>query len=342
MRRCLWVVVVLAASAAPPGTVNGLITTVRTAILKKQSDSRLAGELRKISLDERLDWRTIEELESEGAGPKSVTALEMLMEESQGLPVPASLPFPAVPKPPPQEINFALAEAARNSLNYAASLPDFFCTETVRRYEDVKLKEKQKWELKDTLTLKLSYFEHVEDYKLAAINGRPTYRSYEEVGGAQSQGEFGSLLLSIFRGASKDRFVWDHWTTLRKRPTHVFAFVIKLEDSDYTVHFAASWHQPATTRSGQHGFIYVDRDTNRVVRVYAEADGIPEDFPVTNVSTLLDYDFVDVSGRQFLLPLRALVRMGTSRVQTRNEVAFAGYRKFSSDTNITFDVKDGK
>jgi len=43
-----------------------------------------------------------------------------------------------------------------------------------------------------------------------------------------------------------------------------------------------------------------------------------------------------------LLPLRALVRMGTRRIQTRNEVAFDGYRKFSSDTNITYDVKDGK
>jgi hypothetical protein len=342
MRRCLWVVVVLAATAAPPATILGLISTVRTAILKRQSDSHLAGELRKISLDQRLDWHTIEELESEGAGPKSVAALEMLMEESQGLPVPAALPFPAVPKPPPQEINFTVGEATRNSLNYASSLPDFFCTETVHRYEDLKLKEKQKWELKDTLTLKLSYFEHVEDYKLTAINGKRTYRSYEEMGGAQSQGEFGSLLLSIFRDAPKDRFVWDHWTTLRKRPTHVFSFVIKLQDSEYTVHFAASWHQPATTRSGQHGFIYVDRDTNRVVRVYAEADGIPDDFPVTNVSTLLDYDFVDVGGRQFLLPLRALVRMGTHRIQTRNEVAFEGYRKFSSDTNITYDVKDGK
>jgi hypothetical protein len=342
MRRSLCLAVALVAFGATPATVNGLITTVRIGILKKQSDNHLAGELRKLSLDERLDWRTIEELESEGAGPKSVSAMEMLMEESEGLPVPAPLPFPALPKPPATEQAHALEEAARNSLNYAASLPDFICTESVRRYEDAKLKEKQNWDLKDTLTLKLSYFEHVEDYKLVAVNGKTTYRNYEELGGAQSQGEFGSLLLSIFRGAPRDRFTWDHWTTLRRRPTHVYAFRIRIDESDYNVHFAASWHQPVTVRSGQHGFVYVDRDSSRVVRIYAEADGIPPDFPVTNVSTLLDYDFVDVGGRQFLLPLSALVRMGTSRVQTRNEVSFSGYRKFTSDTNITFDVKDGK
>ena len=342
MRRSVCLIVVLVASAATPATVSGLITTVRTALQHKQSDSHLAGELRKLSLDERLDWRIIEELESEGAGPKAVTALEMLMEESEGLPVPRALPFPVIPKPMAREQSYALEEAARNSLNYAASLPDFICTESVRRYEDMKLKEKQNWELKDTLSLKLSYFEHVEDYKLVAVNGKSTYRSYLEVGGAVSQGEFGSLLLSIFRGAPRDRFVWDHWTTLRRRPTHVFAFRIKIEDSTYNVQFASSWQQPISTRSGQHGFVYVDRETNRVVRIYAEADGIPADFPVTNVTMLVDYDFVDVGGHPFLLPLRALVRMGTNRIQTRNEVAFTGYRKFTSDTNITFDLKDAK
>ncbi len=175
-----------------------------------------------------------------------------------------------------------------------------------------------------------------------AVNGKATYRSYEEVGGAVSQGEFGSLLLSLFMGAPRDRFVWDHWTTLRRRPTYVYAFTIKIEDSTYNVQYASSWQQPMSARSGQHGFVYVDCETGRVVRIYAEADGIPDDFPVTNVSTLVDYDFVDVGGRQFLLPLRALVRMGTRRVQTRNEVEFSSYRKFGSDTNITYDVKDGK
>ncbi len=67
------------------------------------------------------------------------------MEESQGLPVPAALPFPAKEKPAAEERRRTLDEAGRNSLNYASSLPDFLCTETVRRFEDMKLKEKQNW-----------------------------------------------------------------------------------------------------------------------------------------------------------------------------------------------------
>lgn len=342
MWRSLALLALFTASAAMSVKVSGLIATVRIALQHKQSDKRLAGELHKLSLDEQLDWRTIEELESEGAGPKTVSALEMLLEESQGLPSPAQPPFQSPPAPTAEEKNQVLEEAARNSLNYAASLPDFICTETVRRFEDAKLKEKQNWELKDTLTLKLGYFSHVEDYKLVAINGKPTYRTYEEVGGAVSQGEFGSLLISIFRGAPRDRFAWDHWTTLRRRPTMVYAFRVKLEHATYNIHFEAAGYQPVTVLTGQHGFVYIDHVTKQVVRVYMEADDIPDDFPVTSVTTMLDYDFVDVGGRQFLLPLSALVRMGTHRMQMRNEVAFEQYRKFTSDTSITFDLKDGK
>ena len=51
-------------------------------------------------------------------------------------------------------------------------------------------------------------------------------RRYEDVGGTISQGEFGSLLRQVFDRKAGADFRWDHWTTLRKRPTHVFAFRI--------------------------------------------------------------------------------------------------------------------
>lgn len=336
MRLLVAVFLPFSVFAVSTTTVGALISTVRSALQHKQSDSHLAGAIHKIDIGEQLDWRVVEELESEGAGPKAVAALEMLVDESQGLPVPAMPTFPAGIRPSASEQEAALLDASRQSLNYAASLPDFLCTESVRRFEDFKLREKQNWVLKDTLTLNLSYFSHAEDYKLIAVNGKPTYRTYEEMGGAVSQGEFGSLLLSIFRDAPRGRFAWEHWTTLRRRRTHVYRFHIGIAESRYEVHFASAAVQPITARTGQHGFIYVDADSHRVVRVYAEADNIPSDFPVTNVYTLLDYDFVDIGGQPYLLPLRAVVRMGTNRVQTRNEMAFEMYRKFSGEANITF------
>ena len=89
--------------------------------------------------------------------------------------------------------------------------------------------------------------------------------------------------------------------------------------------------------AGQHGFVYIDRDSRAVVRIFAEADSIPPDFPVQSSSTLLDYEFTAVGGRSFLLPLRAGVRLGTAAMQTRNDVEFHTYRKFSADSTVTFD-----
>ena len=41
-------------------------------------------------------------------------------------------------------------------------------------------------------------------------------------------------------------------------------------------------------------------------------------------------------GRQFLLPLRAQIRMATADLRTRNDVEFHSYRKFAAETSITF------
>lgn len=333
----LLLIFAMAAWAASSLTVGNLVSMVRAGLEKKQSDSHLAGAVRKLELMDRLDWRTVEELESAGAGPKTVEALEAQVEESRNLPNPPGPPaFSTPPAPDAEEQDRVLEAAAVHSLDYAASLPDFICTEMVRRYEDVEPKQRPNWSLKDTLTLKLSYFSHAEDYKLVAINGHPTYRTFDEVGGAVSEGEFGSLLISLFRGADRKRFSWDHWTTLRGRPSLVYRFRIPLEESEYNVRYASGSVGPMSAHSGQSGFIEVDRATNRVLRIFAAAEDLPADFPVTNVSTLLDYDFVEISGRQYALPLHALVRMGTHWVQTRNEVVFQDYRKFASDTTITF------
>jgi hypothetical protein len=93
-----------------------------------------------------------------------------------------------------------------------------------------------------------------------------------------------------------------------------------------------------STVVGLHGLIYVDRESGQIVRVLAEGDHFPNDFPVQKTRSVLDYGFVDVGERQFLLPLRADIRMTVPRsLETRNLVEFHDYQKFSSDATITFD-----
>jgi hypothetical protein len=283
---------------------------------------------------ERLDDTVVEELESEGAGPKAVAELQRLAELSRGLPEANPAPvFPHPPAPGQAERRRILEAARKNALNYTRSLPDFICMEEVRRFESPR----GNWELKDTLSVKLSYFGQREDYQLIRWNGKPSVLSYRDVGGAVTEGEFGSTLAAIFAPESQTDFRWDHWTTLRKRPAHVFTFRIAAEHSTYRMEFGRrAGQREGSVITGQHGTVYVDAETDQVVRIVADCDTIPPDFPVRASSTMLDYGFVEVGEQKFLLPLRAEVRMTAGSLRIRNLVDFHRYQKFAGQSTITF------
>jgi len=320
-------------AAAPPITVQELVARVQKG-LAHESDSRVARDIHKIRLSERLDERVIEELESAGAGPKTVEELGQLRDESVALgAAPPPPEFPSPPRPSFADQTAVLNAAARYAFQYTDSLPDFLCDQTVRRYE--RLNGQNGWDLKDTLTVKLSYFDHEENYKLAEINGRATNRSYDTVGGALSKGEFASLQLSIFDPEVGAHFRWDHWTTLRKRVTHVYSYIIEQGKSHYHLSSGFGFGPLESTLVGETGFVYIDRESGRVTRIIDDAV-IPEDFPVRQADRVLDYDFTAIAGKPFLLPLHADIRMATAQIHTRNVVQFTGYRKFTGESTITF------
>ena len=65
-----------------------------------------------------------------------------------------------------------IEKSRRKALDYAASLPDFVCSEIIQRYAAsawvVKLGP---WVYTDTLTVKLSYSHRTEGHKLESIDG---------------------------------------------------------------------------------------------------------------------------------------------------------------------------
>jgi hypothetical protein len=244
--------------------------------------------------------------------------------------------LPDLPAPSLDEQRPVLAQAREAALEYNRSLPDFICTQMVRRYDDMP----GMWRLKDTLEVKLTYFSQKEDYQLLTVNGRPSMRDYETVGGAVSEGEFGSLLRTVFLPESQTDFRWERWAMVRGRPAHVFSFRVEPEHSTYRITYlsgmGANRHD---TPTGQHGLVFIDRETRRTLRIVANADHIPAGFPVRGVTTVLDFATTAIGGQSWLLPLRAEVRMTTPQFRTRNLVEFRNYRKFAADTRITFEGK---
>jgi len=313
---------------------------------KKMTDNELAGYLSKVKLTDRLDDRTIEEMQSLGPiGPKTMAALKLLRDRSQSLTAANLTPPPKyVPPPPPssEEQAAIISEVREYALNYSKGLPNFLCTEVTRRklaptpgskYGGGRGSEPS-YQTIDTLTIRLSYYEQKEDYKLILINNAPTQTDYRSLGGATSTGEFGSLLRDIFEPYTQARFEWDHWGLLRGKRVMAFHYQVEQANSRWNLEFEHKDH----IITAYSGLVEVDQDTHVVLRVTLNAENVPPSFPIRQAETILDYDYTDISGHEFLLPLKTETRMLSEGILSKNETEFRFYRKYSAEAEIKYDI----
>jgi hypothetical protein len=318
-----------------PATVAHAISIVRAGLESRQDDKQTAKSLAKLTLGERLDPVVVDHMESEGAGPRTMEELVRLADVTAELPPPTPPPaFAHPPIPSREEMTAAIHHARVYASKYESNLPNFLCNENIVRYED--LRSKGTWEKKDTLGLRLSFEDRQEKDKLVTFNGRPTAFPLSAVGGAQTSGEFGALMLQILDPVSRGKFHWDHWTLLRKRPTQVYAYRIEAADSRYKLVFGTSYQHDETV-AAMEGLLYLDGETLDIVRIANRAADIDLSFPVRQASTTLDYATQDVGAKSYVLPLHADIRLGTALIHTRNLLEFTGYRKFEGESTITFD-----
>ena len=195
----------------------------------------------------------------------------------------------------------------------------------------------EQYHLADTLAVRLSYFEQKEDYKVISVNGNLSQnQDYDKLGGATSSGEFGTMLREIFEPDTQADFHWERWAKLRGKIAHVYSYNVSQAHSKWHV----SWQRQMEVVPAYHGLLYIARDVPTVLRVTLEAEGMPASFPIQEARSMLDYDYQDIAGSQFLLPLRAEMRMRESRYLIKNEVEFRSYRKFGAEATITFDVDE--
>lgn len=333
---CLLALLAVAGLAQVRRTVEELTGFVRQAISQKADDKQIAAAVDSIRLKYRLEDSTIAELQRAGAGPKTIAALRHLSQLSASLPPePQKAAAVEIPPPPADEQKKILAEVRENALNYTDNLPNYLCTQVTKRRVDPN--GSGDWRVTDTILEHLTFFEHKENYKVIMVNDSPvtTALQHDQLGGATSSGEFGSILHSLFAPETQTEFTWARWATLRGRRSMVFTF--HTGQPMYGIR-----HQDAkreiTTRT--HGEVLVDQATQMVMRINMQTEGIPADFPVQHVSVLLDYDFGDISGRQYLLPLHSSIRSREGRMEAWNEVSYVSYRKFGTESNITFDSTD--
>jgi hypothetical protein len=328
----------LASLAQQQLTVAKLVEFITSSISQKQPDKDVAAVLVTMKLSEKLSPRVIEDLQSKGAGPRTVAALSKLAETSATLPAPAPKAVVQKPKLPPppsfEDQQNILREAREYALNYSKTLPDFICLQMTHRYLDRHFRPgtEGSWAVSDTIAEKLSYFDQHEKYEPISRNGDSLYGKSDAIGGALSRGDFGTMLREIFAPESEAEFHWERWGNIDSHWMNVYTFSIDQLHSHETLDFNHS--QQVTP--GYHGEVFIEKGPNVIMEIVLEPEP-PASFPMQNIREQLDYRYTDISGQKFLLPKSGEIVMRSEGVGSKNEIDFRSYRRYSADTSITFD-----
>jgi hypothetical protein len=248
-----------------------------------------------------------------------------------------SLPAAAQP-PAPNERQRVLEAAREAALHYSDTLPDFICTETVRRVPTVAMRPIGT----DTLTIQVSFSGKKEDHKLVAIDGSRTDKPLDSLGGLITGGEFGSWLQRIFDPSSSAEFEWKGWSEVGKQRVPTFTYKVARAHSQYVVGYRADNGKFVSGTAGFAGEVWLDGPTSRVLRLTVKATEIPADAAILMSTTEVDYNPVDVAGSSYLLPTRAEAHLRRSNIDESNVVTFAGYRKFAAESTLDFGLPKDK
>ncbi len=347
--------------------LDQLVQFVRSeiALHHATNDKQVAAYIKKIQLTEKLTDKTILDLEAQGAGPKTVQALQELRDRTASLKPPshdatyspatapdntlsagpptASLTSKPVFPPPNSERQQQILDAMKQyAMSYTQNLPNFMCVQVTRRYIDPNGSDH--FRSLGTVLAKLSYVSGKENYSVYSVNDRltedsTTMESAGKGGGAISVGEFGSMMEQIFEPRSEAQFGWDHWSSINGRRMAVFNFFIDSGHSSYSITYGSGPGDEQRIITAYKGLVYADENTGEIARIKFIAVDIPKSFPVNEATEIVDYDQVDIGGQPFICPLMAQLFMRAGRESSKNQIEFRNYKKFGTESIVTYDMK---
>lgn len=232
----------------------------------------------------------------------------------------------------------ALLEAARgNALMYTDRLPNFMCNETLVRSADHG--GTGAWKMRDTIVESLQYRDKVEQRTVVRVNGEKSSLAAENVEGAHSNGEFGSLLRAIFEPEAKAEFTWLKTEESKGERLEVYRFKVAAERSQFTV----TDHTNLKLRAAFHGFVFLDSETRTVRRLMMESEALPRNFGVKLSWIAMNYEYVTINEHDYLLPSYGEVglRQGKREVLL-NQLVFSDYRRFGARSRVVAGVQSGE
>jgi hypothetical protein len=229
-----------------------------------------------------------------------------------------------------------IRQASDTALDFTQTLPNYVCQELMSRYESTT--KPASWHALDVVGMEVVYQDGKEDYRKITLNGRPVNKKLEELGGAWSTGEFGTVLIDLFAPQTAADFRYQRDSRMAGVLTKEYSFNVTHANSHWTIHMGSQQYDPAYK-----GSVWIDPKTARVMRIEMQAYGFPSDFQSDAVESATDYEYVRLGdAKQYLLPVHSETlscQRGTPYCD-RNTIDFRNYRKYTGESTITFG--DGK
>lgn len=248
----------------------------------------------------------------------------------------ATPPADKAPLKPPDLLEQAkvIAEMREYALNYTAKLPNFLCVQVTRRFysdRDGRVPSNGA----EVIQEQVNFYQHRESYKVQLRNGLAVQNmTHEQLGGATSSGEWGSMLNNIFAIQNGAQFDWSRWGALRGRTMYVFAYRIE-KNHGYSMRDIKA----RTERTSAYaGLIYADAETREIQRITMKLVEIPPDFTVTHLQLRLDYKPTHIAGRIYTLPFNYELTSDDIDGRRQNVAEFKLYQVYGADTTLMFET----
>jgi hypothetical protein len=232
----------------------------------------------------------------------------------------------------PQGDDQVIADARDAAATFSAELPNFLVQQVTTRYQSSS--GQRNWKALDVVTADVAVVNGKEDYRNILVNGHAPSGPVEKTG-SWSTGEFAITLEDILSPTTAAVFVRRRDDSIAGRDALVYNLSVLQENSHWTIVSAdGTQYKPAYA-----GTLWIDKETRRVLRIEQRALHLPGGFTYDRAESAVEYGFVRIEGKSYLLPVTSLnsaclAGMGNC---VRNEISFRNYRKFAVESDIKFD-----
>jgi VWFA-related protein len=203
-----------------------------------------------------------------------------------------------------------MERATTYTVGYAKNLPNLISTETIHRFDDSNPDSSSKalgdFHLRDTVVAQVTFLNGDEKLELKPVAGRRMKSN--AISGLTSSGEFGNMMISVFLPTSHARAKWSHWEVLHGQRVAVFRYLVVSGNSTYQVDYCCVNKQKVSLKTAYQGFLFVDPRTGTIARMTRSTIGLPDDFPMRQLETAVEYGPVTIGEQSYMCPLRSVTR----------------------------------